>query len=190
MNLAAPQSAGSNYLKLEPGENRLRIVSAVIDGWEAWADKPEGGRKVYREKQSWMALQLVKMGVLDKVQKQFYAAIVWNYRTEQFECMVQSQKSIKEGIFILWNDEDWGNPNTYDIVINKSGSGMDTKYNVISKPHKEYAGDEYVQDDYRIENLYGGGDPFEVVAVDNTPVSIPDINEEPIEEEETDELDV
>jgi len=166
MNLSAPQSTGSNYLKLEPGENKLRIMGQIIDGWEAWADNPEGGRKVFREKDAWKALELVKMGVLDKQQKQFYAAIVWNYRTEQFECMVQTQKSIKEGIYLTYSDEDWGNPNDYDIVISKTGSGMETKYTVIPKPKKPYEGENYYPNSYCIENLYGCGDPFEVKEVE------------------------
>ena len=67
MNLSAPKSAGSSYLKLEAGENKLRIVSQIIDGWEAWSDTPEGGRKVFRGKEAWKALELVKMGVIDNL---------------------------------------------------------------------------------------------------------------------------
>lgn len=157
-----PESAGSNYLKLETGNNRLRVMGQIIDGWEAWADKEGGGRQVYREADSWKALELVKMGVLDKNQKQFYAGIVWNYESEQFEVFCQTQKAIKDGIFNLWNNKVWGELSQYDIVISKTGSGMETKYSVLPEPKSKFKGDPYNAAEYCIENLYGAGDPFEV----------------------------
>ena len=66
-----PESAGSNYLRLETGNTRVRVMSQVIDGWEAWADKEGGGRQVYREADVWKARELVEMGVSDKNHKQF-----------------------------------------------------------------------------------------------------------------------
>lgn len=156
-DLQAPQSATGNYTKLQPGENRLRIISDVLAGWECWTES-NGSRKPIRQEEQWKAKELTDMGIEDKVQKQFYMAIVWNYGTQQFECMLQTQKSIKEGIFLLLKDEDWGDLKNYDIVINKSGSGMETKYSVNPKPHSEF--DKEIPS-YDLHQMYEGGNPFD-----------------------------
>ena len=162
--LEAPKSAGGNYTKLQPGENRLRIVSEIKAGWECWVQAGTN-RKPIRRIEQYKALELDELGVKDKEgnfsreQKQFYMAIVWNYTSEQFECMCQSQKAIKEGLYLLSGDKDWGNPKGYDIMINKTGTGLDTAYAVNPKPHSGFDGDIPA---FNLEAMYEGGNPFEV----------------------------
>jgi hypothetical protein len=160
-NLAAPQSSGTDYLKLEAGENRLRIVSHIIDGWETWTHINDD-HKVHRRKDQYKATELRDLGVEGSKQKQFYAAVVWNYKTERFECMVVTQKAIKEGIYYTSIDKDWGDVSGYDLVINRKGTGMDTSYSVMPKPHSAFESEEATPG-FNLEALYGGGDPFEVV---------------------------
>ena len=162
-NLEAPKSAGGNYTKLQPGENRLRIVSDIKAGWECWVDS-NGNRKPLRQVEIYKGMELDILEVKDangnpsRDQKQFYMAIVWNYTTEQFECMSQTQKAIKEGLYLLSKDTDWGDPKGYDIMINKSGEGLQTKYAVNPKPHSEF---KDTIPPFNLDAMYEGGNPFE-----------------------------
>ena len=159
MNLARPVSGGSDYLKLESGENRIRIIGEIISGFETWVHD-EMGHHVHRQDYRWKALELDEMGVEDRKQKQFYAFFVWNYNTEKIECAVQTQTSIKEGIYSLVTSDDWGNDGDYDILINRTGSGMETSYTVMPKPKKEFEGDADISN-YNIKALFTNGNPFE-----------------------------
>jgi len=157
-DLAKPQSSGTDYLRLENGENKIRIVSAIIDGWECWTHK-DGGNQVYRQKAQFKGSQLDGMGVEKRAQKQFYAAIVWNYATERFECMVITQATIKQAIYNASFDPDWGSSIDYDFMISRSGEGLNTSYVVMPKPKKKFhlSVDELV---YDLEQLYVGGNPM------------------------------
>ena len=151
-----PKSTGTNYTKFAEGENPLRIVSEVISGWECWTHNE--GHQVYRQEHQFKAIQLDDMGVEGKEQKQFYACIVWNYSNDQFECMVIKQSTIKQALYSLDQNEKWGNPNDYDLVITKTGSGMDTSYSVMPEPKSDFAKNS---PEYNLEALYTGGNPLE-----------------------------
>lgn len=155
--LQAPKETGGKYTKLQQGDNRLRIVSDVMSGWECWVDS-NGSRKPIRQEEQWKANELVNLGVEDKKQKQFYMAIVWNYQTESFECMLQTQKAILNGVYYSIKDPDWGDITKYDINIKKDGQGIETSYNFSCKPHKEFM--ELIPP-YNLKAMFEGGDPFE-----------------------------
>ena len=157
-----PKSTGTNYTKWENGENPVRIVSEVISGWECWKGT-EGNRKPVRQELQFKAKQLEDIGVADnngnpsKEQKQFYAAIVWNHNTEQFECLTIKQSTIKNAIYSLDQNEKWGDPRNYDLVINKSGSGLETSYSVMPEPKTEFAGTVPM---YDLTQLFKDGNPL------------------------------
>jgi flagellar capping protein FliD len=52
--------------------------------------------------------------------KEFRAFVVWNYTDEKVQIMEITQNSIKNQIYKLANDEDFGDPKTYDLKINRS----------------------------------------------------------------------
>jgi len=158
-----PKSSGTDYTRLEVGENRLRIVSEVISGWECWSGE-EGSRKPIRQQYGFKASQLDDLKVTDndgnpsKDQKQFYACIVWNYGSEQFECWTPKQASIKNALYALDQDEAWGDPTQYDVIITRTGSGFDTSYAVMPRPQKAFEGDEIPI--HNLEALFTGGNPL------------------------------
>lgn len=158
MELPKPVSGGSNYTKFTEGENRIRIIGELIAGWETWVHDGDKNRP-YRQQKPFKAVEMKEMGS-DGKQKQFYAGLVWNYTTNQNEVMLITQKSIKEGIYNASNDPDWRSYQTYDIVITRTGSGMDTSYGFMPKPHSAFEGDATVKCD--LTALYRGEDPFEI----------------------------
>jgi hypothetical protein len=63
----------------------------------------------------------------------------------------------------LANNEDWGDPHEYDITVSRTGSGLETKYQVHPSPHRQlddFAATAYAKTGPKIEALFTGDDPF------------------------------
>lgn len=124
-NYESPKSS-SYYMKLQEGENRIRILTAPIIGWEDWNEK-----KPFR----WTE-RPAKSFDPKKPVKHFWSFVVWNCIEEQIQVLHVTQATVRNSIEALCKDADWGSPYTYDIKIHKSGEGVDTKYAVNPVPHK------------------------------------------------------
>lgn len=148
---------GSNYLKLKDGENRFRIMSKPIIGWQDWKDKkPIRFRMSEKPKSS-----------IDpkKPIKHFWAFVVFDYADKAVKILELTQKTIQEAIQNYSRDEEWGSPLNYDLKITRRGSGMETEYSTIASPAKP-ASEEIKQAYFEkgsinLDALYEGGDPFE-----------------------------
>lgn len=127
-----PKETPSDYMKLEEGENRIRILTSPIIGFEFWHEDSEGRHPV-RIKNFIEALKDERAS--DGV-KEFHAFIVWDYKAESVRLLNVTQKSIQRAIFSYASDEDWGSPTGYDILITRVGKGLETEYSVIAKPAK------------------------------------------------------
>lgn len=47
------------------------------------------------------------------------------------QCLTLTQKSIQDAIIALNDDEDWGDPISYDLKITRSGKDLETKYTIV-----------------------------------------------------------
>jgi len=121
-------SSSNNYMRLQDGENKIRILSAPVLGWEDWENK-KPIRYAFDDKPSKSVDPKLPV-------KHFWAMIVWNYVEEQIQVLQITQAGIRNGIEALSKDTDWGAPYFYDIKIIKSGEGKDTEYKVNPLPHK------------------------------------------------------
>lgn len=150
----APKSNGG-YMKLQEGENRIRILSQPIIGWEDWKDnKPIRYR---------MADKPVKSVDPRKAVRHFWAFIVWNYSEQQIQVLHLTQSGIRSAIEALCKDSDWGAPYTYDLKIVKNGKGMETEYVVNPVPHKPISKeikDAFMDKPCNLEALFDNLDPF------------------------------
>lgn len=140
----------SNYFKLQDGENRIRIMSPAITGYQDRED-----RKPINTPDRKPSIDPTKPA------KHFWAMIVWNYATNSFQCRQVTQGSIREQIENYNNDEDFGNPRGYDLKIKRTGKDLETKYSVT--PWKVVPVDKAIQAkfeslDYELENLFVNGD--------------------------------
>ena len=143
------------YMKMKTGENKFRILSAPVIGWEDW-DNKKPVRFHYDDKPA---------SSVDptKPMKHFWAMIVWNYGEECIQILQVTQASIRNAIEHLCNDADWGLPYTYDIKVTKKGDGMDTEYMVNPLPHKPVA--DFIVKAYKdrpcnLDAIFEGADPF------------------------------
>jgi hypothetical protein len=153
-NYKSPVSS-NNYLKMNEGENRIRILSQPIMGWEDWLDnKPVRYR-----------LDAKPARPVDPAKpiRYFWAFIIYNVTEDVIQIMHVTQNTIIKSIEALCNDADWGNPYHYDIKIKKSGKGMETQYVTSPVPHRPV--DEHVVDLFNakpiyLDALFDCADPF------------------------------
>lgn len=145
--------ASNNYTKIQDGDNKFRILSQPIIGYEDWKDK-----KPYRFRQ-----KPLKSFDESKLVKHFWAMIVWNYQEQAIQIFQVTQATIKDTLHALSLDADWGVPYGYDIKITKKGTGKETSYMTIGLPHKPIA--DHIKEAFyakrcSLEALFDGSDPF------------------------------
>ena len=151
----APEGGG-NFMKLQDGENKFRILSKPIIGWLDWKEK-----KPYRFTMKQRPDKPMEKGPI----KHFWAFVVWNYSTESIQILEITQQTIQAAIQNLSKDEDWGSPYHYDLKIGKKGKDLDTKYSVTPSPKKQLT-DTIIQASLEkpcyLEAMFEGKDPWTV----------------------------
>ena len=159
-------ATGGSYMKFKIGENRFRFLCSPIVGYGWWEDV-DGGRKPKRVKKS----EGVPVEHAEDM-KHFWASVVWNFDDERIQILEITQKGIMLSLSGLSKDNDWGSPvgnRGYDIVVTREGEGLETKYEVRSKPKREL--DEGITQLYKdmkinLDALYAGDDPFSTNSTD------------------------
>jgi len=157
-------AASNGYMKLIEGENKFRILSKPIIGWEDW-DNKKPVRFEFHNKPT-------KSIDPNKAVRHFWSFIVWNYNEEKIQILHVTQASIRKGIESLCMDSDWREPFFYDIKIVKKGEGIDTDYTVSPTPHKELA--PHIEVAFRakpccLHYLFTNDDPFACSPQEATP---------------------
>ncbi len=153
-NYEAPKMSNF-YMKFQDGENKFRILTAPVLGWEDWNDK-KPVRYQFNQKP-------IKSIDPKKPVKHFWAMVVWNYNEEQIQILHLTQASIRKTIETLCKKEGWGAPYFYDIEITKTGKDMDTEYQVVPVPHKKVSNQVITAFNERkcnLEAVFDNLDPF------------------------------
>ena len=153
----APKSSSQGYMKLQDGENRFRILSRPLIGWEDWTLEKKPIRFKYNNKPA-------KPIDPKKAIKHFWTMIVYNYNEEKIQILHITQVSIRKALEKLCRDADWGAPFFYDIKIVKEGQNVDTEYSVnpISpKPVSAHIIEQFKENPCYLEALFDNADPFD-----------------------------
>lgn len=165
-NYSVPETQ-SNYMKFQKGDNKFRVLSTAIVGWEYWNkdNKPVRTRE-YPEKYPTEDARIDTDGRASEC-KHFIAMVVWNYTAEKVQILEITQKKIQRALSSYAMDEDMGDIQDYDIKVTKTGEGLKTEYEVRplqAKPLDPKIKQTYEEmDTIRLEELYRGGDPFNPV---------------------------
>lgn len=133
----------TDYMKLEEGSNRLRILSdeATI-GWEGWKDgKPFRREGIEKNIEDDEVDTDSKYGKAKPKINHFWAFLVWDYATKQIKILEITQKTVMKALEKLADDSDWGNPTAYDLNIEREKNGERTTYSVTSYPPKKITPD-------------------------------------------------
>lgn len=154
-NYEQPQTGG-NFMKLQDGENKFRILSKPIVGWLDWKDKTP-----HRFKMNQKPDKPLDKGPI----KHFWAFIVWNYNSQSVQILELTQSTVQKSIGDLSKDEDWGAPFFYDIKVIRKGKDLSTEYSVTPSPKKDLSDDikkAALDKPAYLESLYDGADPWVV----------------------------
>lgn len=151
-----------NISKLPDGQpTRIRFFGEGITGHVAWT--------VNRKPLRWEVLPDVLPESVkpddngDRTAKFFLCGICWDYTAECFRVVEITQKGIIGEIQKYCADEDYGDPSGYDISITRTGSGLDTKYEVTVKPPKPVSAElkaKFAELDWDLNNLLHGLHPW------------------------------
>lgn len=184
----------SNYMKFEVGQNKIRMLSQPITGYEWWIDANENivprgqrggeGAKPVRAKAE-QQFTNKEIGAM----KMFAAMSVWNYNLERVQILEITQVKIMNALNALEDSKSWGDVTDYDIIITKEKTGpntYDVSYSVMPEPKTPLAEnivDTLKDKKIRLEALYAGEDPFE----DTDDVDVDEVAEE-MEDKSTEEI--
>lgn len=164
-----------NYMKFRDKENRFRILSPAIRGWEIWVDKRP---KRFREDEN-IPVEVAESADIDertgepKRPRHFMAFVVWNYNAKpdaKIQILEITQKKIKTSINSLNSSKAWGNPignKGYDILVTKTKTGpqsINVEYSVLPSPKTKLTKEikeAFEKSSVNLEALYSGEDPFE-----------------------------
>lgn len=153
-----PESA-SRYMKFKQGDNKFRILASPIVGREGWKDKKPVRKQVDAP---WVTSEVDKPEEI----KHFWAMPVFDYATNSVVILEITQKTVLKAIKSLAEDEDWGSPLNYDLLVTRTGEEMETRYEVKPKPAKPVTEDivkawkEVQEAGFDINKLFTNEDPF------------------------------
>lgn len=150
-------SSSDKYMKFKADENRFRILASPIVGWLWWVETGEGRKPMRVHMNGKVPVEFAEST------KHFWAMPVWNYAVEKVQILEITQSGIQRTIKSLSADEDWGSPVEYDLVVKRTGDGMETKYQVTPKPKKVLDSgivQLYTDMHINLDALYEGKDPF------------------------------
>ncbi len=148
----------SNYLKFQEGDNRFRVLSSAIVGWQYFTAQNKPVRS--REPFDGIPKDIKENGKV----KHFWAFICYDYQSESIKILEITQVSIMEAIKALIDNQKWGNIFLYDLNVGRTGEGLETKYTVQPEPPigevSEDIKKKYLDVKIDLQKLYTGENPF------------------------------
>ena len=160
---------------------KCRILGKAISGFTAWSadNKP---LRVRAEGDvpadfNWRLKDDGPHKGKRELPKTFWAFPVWDYETSEVKVWEVSQAGIRDAIGGFARNPDWGSPLGYDITVERTGKGLDTKYAVAPSPKTAVPGDaaaafnDLVAGGFDLDRLFDGGDPFSAPAAEAVPAA-------------------
>ena len=162
-----PES-NSQFMKLEIGANKFRILSDIVIGWEGWKNK-----KPFRHEGQECRImpEQVDLDNYGKPNiKHFWAMVIWDYKTQMVKTLEITQSTVMSVIRDHEESEEWGDCKAYDITISKEGSGKETVYTVVMSPPKPISTEvenAYINANIDLSKLFEGGYPQDIQTEDD-----------------------
>lgn len=158
------ESAGNgrylNPSKIE-GEKRVRFLGGGITGFFSWTVEKKPIRWESRPEQLPANLAPDQSGKISV--RRFLAGLIYDYEAADFKILEITQRTLMDQLFKYMKDEDYGDPNYYDIKISRTGEGIKTEYSLVAAPPKPLAKDITASSEKVVCNLaalFDGEDPW------------------------------
>lgn len=128
-------AGSSDYFKLIEGENKVRILTDPIIGWEGWVDGKPFRRKGEEKNIEDDEVEINKLSKKPAISP-VWSMLVWDYEESKVKVWNLTQKTIMSPIVAMNEDKAWGDAKGYDIVIERV-DGNRVSYNVRPSPPKK-----------------------------------------------------
>tara|TARA_Y100000593_G_scaffold26477_1_gene52803 strand:+ start:420 stop:1088 length:669 start_codon:yes stop_codon:yes gene_type:complete len=138
----------SQYLNIKKnGEYRMRFMGCkgddqlFTDGYEAWEDyvKDNGEQSSRPHRMKKTEGEKLPREFIDKDRNKepeyFWKVVVW-YEGELVVYTIKQKTIMRKIVLYTQDEEDFGDPRGYDLVIKRYEEKGNVKYNVIAKPRK------------------------------------------------------
>lgn len=159
--------SNSLYFTLKNGANKFRILGSAVVGWEYWTKEsvPVRTKTPPKATPADIRMDKDKKTGLEKPSriKHFWIFPVWNFEEGRVQIFEVTQSTIQEGIKALVDNDEWGDPKSYNIVVTRSGEGFDTTYVVQPSPKSALTPEmtkELEASNLNLENIFEGKDMF------------------------------
>ena len=108
-------SSGGDYLKFEDGkEYKIRVASQPYVFLDTFTNKATGETRTSTK----------------------YALAIWNLTADAAQ-ILQLPITGFRSLQAVAIDEDWGDPQSFNVNIKRTGTGTDTRYNIIPTPNRD-----------------------------------------------------
>lgn len=160
-NIEIPKSSGQ-FVKLQDGVNKFRVLSDIVLGWEGWKDN-----KPFRHEGQVCKIKPEQVDLNQNGKPNinyFWAMVVWSYKEEKIQVLEITQKTIMTPLYELEQNEDWGDLKNYDIQITKKKEVDKVSYTVLGippKPLSEVIGSAFEESDIDLTKLFDGKYPMD-----------------------------
>lgn len=183
----APKKS-SDYLKLEIGDNTIRILSKPLIGWSFWSleNKPVRIAGLVKPTVDKNLIKQDQFGFQDT--SHFWAVVVFDYKTNEIKIYEITKLPIINRITELSKNPAWGSPFGYDLIINVKKEAKKTIYTVTPNPPKpvsDLVKAAFKAKPCKLSALLVGGNPFEVTPGNNAPVQPSPVQNAPFKQEPT-----
>lgn len=152
----------SSFMNFVKGENKFRVLGSPVVGQEYWQEKDD--KKVPVRLKPTDKIDHREEGAMDA--KYFWAMPVWNYEENDLQVLQVTQKSVLKKIKLYADNEKWGNPRGYDLVVTKTGEAKQTRYETIAEPHSDLTDEikerweDVKKAGFDLNRLYENENPF------------------------------
>jgi hypothetical protein len=127
---------GGGFFDFEKGDNTFRFVCNPVWGYRYTYDFREEDKE-----EEYPFYEFGAKGVDEDKMKIVMKAVVWDVENKDLKFIEISQNTIINAIQAYSDNDKYGDPKGYNIVVRKTGEGRDTRYSVIAEPPEDQSED-------------------------------------------------
>jgi len=138
-NSADSGTTKSNFMRLEEGENLVRVMGNPVQFYIHWVVTPDGSRRKVNSPVD--SPELIRRLEDSGFKRQARWLVKVLDRTDDEFRVLEVGPQIYNGIKSLYNNSRWGKVTQYDLSINKGPKGTQPLYGVTPNPKEALSGD-------------------------------------------------
>ena len=165
---SADSGTKSDFIRLEEGENTVRVMGNPVQFYIHWVVTPDGSRRKVNSPVDYP--DLVRRLEDSGFRRQARWLIKVLDRTDDEFRILEVGPQIYNGVKALYNNSRWGKVTAYDVTISKGPKGSQPLYSVTPNPKEPLSSDfkaKFVDfnDRVNVEKIISPSDAAEVAEV-------------------------